>query len=368
MKENISVTRNSMIPKVGLLTYHHTTNFGSLLQTYSLYLAVKKLGYNCEIIDYRNETVEKREFLKHIYQCHSIREIKDHIKYSRFKKNKAQEFTKFCVEKLSVSNKRYNHSDINKVNGIYYCYLVGSDLVWDFSINAHDTAYMLDFANDKTKKVAFASSVGKIWEENDRIKVKRLLERFDSIGVREHAIQSELKQMLNKHVDFVCDPTMLLTTDEWHEMSSGRIISEDYILCYMANPGQSMYKDAIDYGIRHNLPVYLISYGWVPEGMNPIRPNRVDEFLSLILYAHTVFTASYHGMLFSLYFNKTFYYYNRGWKERMRSIAEVLNVTKREEWKRERNTEDIDYCEVNQKIDDFRKKSMGCLKSYLSED
>ena len=38
--------------KIGLITYHHTTNFGSLLQTYGLYKKVKDLGFECEIIDY----------------------------------------------------------------------------------------------------------------------------------------------------------------------------------------------------------------------------------------------------------------------------------------------------------------------------
>ena len=45
--------------KIGLLTYHHTTNFGSLLQTYALYRTVIGMGYSCEIVDYRNIDAEK---------------------------------------------------------------------------------------------------------------------------------------------------------------------------------------------------------------------------------------------------------------------------------------------------------------------
>ena len=71
---------------IGLITYHHTTNFGSLLQTYALYKTVTQMGYNCKVIDYRNDAVEKREFIKHIYQCKDLRELKEHIKYARFKK------------------------------------------------------------------------------------------------------------------------------------------------------------------------------------------------------------------------------------------------------------------------------------------
>lgn len=353
--------------KIGLLTYHHTTNFGSLLQTYGLYKAVQDMGYLCEVIDYRNEAVEKREFIKKVYQCHGLKEIKNHLKYSKFRKRKAIAFSVFVDKYLRISDKAYYRTDIAEVNGKYDCYLIGSDLVWDFTINDHDTTYMLDFASDDSKKIAFASSVGQIWEGIDRTEVTNLLNRFDNIGVREHSIQSELESMLTNQVDFVCDPTMLISSDVWKDMASNRLIEKDYVLCYMVNEGMTIYKDAMEYGKKYNLPVYLISYGWVPEGMQPIRPNSPEEFLSLIMHAHTVFSASYHGMLFSLYFNKEFYYYNRGWKERMKSIAEYLELTERETWKKDKKYKKISYEKINGKIELFREESLNKLRTYLEE-
>ena len=49
--------------RIGLLTFHDTTNFGSWLQTYALYEKVRQLGYNAEIIDYRCKGIELREKL-----------------------------------------------------------------------------------------------------------------------------------------------------------------------------------------------------------------------------------------------------------------------------------------------------------------
>lgn len=259
--------------KVGLLTYHHTTNFGSLLQTYALYKKVQELGYECEVIDYRNEAVEKREFVKKIYQYKSLRQIKNHLKYSKFRKRKAKAFADFVNKNMKVSEKPYYKNDIQEANGNYDCYLVGSDLVWDFTINDSDKTYMLDFADDKTKKVAFASSVGQIWKEEEQEIVKKLMNRFDHIGVREHSIQKKLKTITNKEVDFVCDPTMLVTSDNWKKIASPRCIAEDYVLVYMSNEGLSIYADAIEFGKKNNLAVYLITYGWAPEGMKAIRPN-----------------------------------------------------------------------------------------------
>lgn len=360
-------TENITLNKIGILTYHHTTNFGSLLQTYALYKSITNLGYVCEIIDYRNEAVEQREFVKKIYQCRGMREFKNYLQYSKYKKRKAEEFIRFLKDNFNVSPETYYKSNIAQANDRYDCFVVGSDLVWDFSINEHDTTYMLDFVEERKSRIAFASSVGSIWKENEKDEVKKLLGRFDAIGTREYAIQDELSRLLGKHVDFVCDPTMLLSPDEWDKLSSKQSIQENYVLCYMADESQSIYKDALEYGKMHGLPVYLISYDWVPGTMKAIRPYRVEEFLSLIKYADTVFTASYHGLLFSLYFNKNFYYYNRGWKERMKSISTYLALSNREHWTIDKEGALIDYALVNDKMDKFRKGSKEKLSMYLGK-
>ena len=366
MKNKLIIEPNET-KKVGLLTYHHTTNFGSLLQTFALYKTITEIGYTCEIIDYRNEAVEQREFIKKLYQCRSLREIKHHLQYSKYRRKKAKEFALFLCDKFDVSSKIYYRNNISEANSRYDCFVIGSDLVWDFSINGHDTTYMLDFVESGKGKIAFASSVGEIWHGTEMREVENLLIGFDAIGVREYAIQNKLNELLNRTVDFVCDPTMLIDPAEWEKMASNRIIQEDYVLCYMSNDGLTMYKDAVDYGEKHGLPVYLISYDWVPDNMRAIRPYRIEEFLSLIRYADTVFTASYHGMLFSLYFNKNFYYYNRGWKERMKSISEYLGLSDREHWTPDKGEEIIDYSLINSRMEKFREESKSRLAKYLGK-
>ena len=39
--------------KVGILTFHDEPNYGAFLQTYALSEAVKKMGFDVEIIDLR---------------------------------------------------------------------------------------------------------------------------------------------------------------------------------------------------------------------------------------------------------------------------------------------------------------------------
>lgn len=365
-QEDTGMSEKRKFQKVGLLTYHHTTNFGSLLQTYALYKAIQDLGFDCEVIDYRNSVVEAREFRKRAYQCRNIRELKDHLQYSGYKKKKAKEFLKFIAEELKTSKVIYSMDNIDRANDEYDCFLVGSDLVWDFSINGHDTTYMLDFVSKKKKKIAYASSVGAMWKDKDRDLAIGLLNQFDAIGVREQIVCDDLKEELKIPVDFVCDPTMLFSASEWDKLSDERLLKEDYIICYMADNRLSIYKDAVQYGIEHGIPVYLISYDWVPDDMKPIRPYKAEEFLSLIRYADTIFTASYHGMLFSLYFEKNFYYYNRGWKARMESVSRYLGLEDREHWKG-KDAKPLNYQKISPLMEALRKNSFTKLKSYFQK-
>lgn len=56
----------------------------------------------------------------------------------------------------------------------------------------------------------------------------------------------------------------------------------------------------------------------------------MDKSMLNCLHANTVFTASYHGLLYSLYFHKNVYYYNRENKSRMESLGEKLGISNRE--------------------------------------
>lgn len=348
--------------KLGLLTYHHTTNFGSLLQTYGLYKTVLKLGVACEVIDYHNIAVDKRETPIRLKNCRTFRDFVHYFIREPAKRKKEKCFNDFVKNNMSLSEMRYCLDNIAESNDKYDKFLVGSDLVWDYSINGNDCSYMLDFVKDDTKKLAYASSAGSIWREKE--KVSHLLGSFAHIGVREEAICEVLTKWLKKDVDFVCDPTMLLEAEEWKSMATERKIKGRYILCYFQDKEGKIYEDALAYGKKHNLPVYVIAYHKIPRGLRSVHPVAVEEFLSLILYADAVFTASYHGMLYSLYFNRKFFYYNRGWTARMESIAKYLNVESREGLQCE--NEEIDYEEINHRMDTFRKKSIDRLNAYLA--
>lgn len=44
--------------KIGIVTYHRALNYGAVLQCMSLYSALKRLGHDVEVVDYRPEAIE----------------------------------------------------------------------------------------------------------------------------------------------------------------------------------------------------------------------------------------------------------------------------------------------------------------------
>ena len=50
--------------KVGILTWHYYSNYGSALQAYALQSLLKQQGYNVDIINYRNVKYGKQSRIK----------------------------------------------------------------------------------------------------------------------------------------------------------------------------------------------------------------------------------------------------------------------------------------------------------------
>ena len=53
--------------KVGIITFHASHNYGSMLQAYALQQTVLRLGHECEIINLRT-SIQKRYYLPFLLQ------------------------------------------------------------------------------------------------------------------------------------------------------------------------------------------------------------------------------------------------------------------------------------------------------------
>lgn len=353
--------------KIGLLTFHRTTNFGSCLQTYGLYKKISDLGYECEVIDYRCPAIEKREQLQSNKLSFHPKNLAKQILLQPAINKKAKELFNFSYKHMKVS-RPYFPDDIDKSEEEYDKFFVGSDIVWGIDITNNDFTYFLDFVSDQSKKYAFSSSVGSYTETEQDSKISNLLGDFSQIAVRENEAVAWIKRLSQMDSTWVCDPTMLLTKDEWLSLLPIYSVKKKYVLVYFADDTGKCVSDAIHYAKKHNLAVWMINYSLPAKGTKTVKPSSLNDFLSLIYNAETIFTASYHGMLFSIYFEKNFYFYTRAHSTRVLSLASRLKIENRcGTWLKEISDEPINYTVVNSLVKDFRDQSISVLKGMLGE-
>ena len=135
-----------------------------------------------------------------------------------------------------------------------------------------------------------------------------MLRKFDSITVREKTAVEFLKK-INIDSSMVCDPTLLLTSDDWNkiiEKPNNKKIPSKYILYYSVNCRKYSWKIAKKIAKKTGLKVInleehpkIIGSGFMNDYM-----EGPAQFLYLIKNAEYVVTNSFHGTIFSIIFKR----------------------------------------------------------------
>ena len=352
--------------KIGLVTIHDTQNYGSLLQTFGLYKAIESLGYNIELIDYRNKIITEREKPITEKKVHSPKDILKRMLWGKAQKEKYNNIWKFINKNMKVTES-FTDETSYKRNKEFDTFITGSDIVWGTNITGRDLTYFLNFTNNDKKRIAISSSVGTKWEGDIVEEIGNLLARYSNIAVREQMAADWIKELYNMNVKVTCDPTLLWDSKFWSKFINPNFKKkEKYILIYAVNPDKKNISDGIRYAKEHGYKAYFVNFYTPVKETVTVRPTTVYDWITLIANAEVIFSASYHGLLFSLYFNRPVFYYNRGEKSRMISLAKELQIEHREGTNENiQNDKKIDFKEINNSLEKIRKNSWDIIKEFL---
>lgn len=300
--------------KTGLLTFHHAHHYGAQLQAYALMKKIEGAGTDCEIINYvRPDTTEADRLFKTGFSARALlSNVNTIVNYSQLKKRKAR-FDSFINNDMKLSKKFYHsYEELLKDRPEYDAYVCGSDQIWNpfiFKEKTYDPAFFADFAKGG-RHIAYAPSFG-ITEipEDKREDLRRYLERFDCLSVREKQGEKIIRDVAGRDSVTVLDPTLLLTGDEWGGLSAEPTFKEPYILCYfISDPARySGYVKVLSE--KYGLPVVSLcgARRVVPQTRHIVLDAGPREFLGLFRNASMVCTNSFHGTVFSITFKKEFY-------------------------------------------------------------
>lgn len=302
-----------MSKKIGIITIQGD-NYGATLQAVALNSFLNSMGFDAENLDYndvnrvKNSLSFKQKIINDLWTKVAVRLI--------IGNKKKEKFEAFRQANLKFSKGQWRSKEALAADYPEYdIYISGSDQIWNPDVMRDDYNYLLSFAPDSAKKIAYASSFGKSkLPDNKKDTYKKYLSRFDNIAVREKSGKDIVNDLLGYEPEQVVDPTLLLNADEWSKVTDYKPADEKYILCYYM-PGDNTVCGAIkkiseDISKKTGYKIInlgLKEYYKFKSGMD----CRVDagpaDFVNLFLGAEYVVTNSFHGTAFSTNFNKKVY-------------------------------------------------------------
>lgn len=294
--------------KIGIITYHFARNYGAVLQCFALQTYLKNLGYQVEIINYINENqLYNNDYFKHGKNIKSFIINLLLIPFLNKRKKKNFKFDEFNKKYLNLSKKVKNLRELEELCKMqkYDFIISGSDQVFNPNIEDFDLSFLIPFKTS-SNVISYAASTGNATEK-DLESIKKYLENFDSISIREKKDIVKFKNILKKPISVVPDPVILITKDEWEKYIS-KNSNEKYLVCYFLHKNimKREYNIARKIAKDKKLKLVIINarFNWMSLKRNCILDAGPLEFINLIYNSSYVCTDSFHGTLFALIFNK----------------------------------------------------------------
>ena len=375
---------------VGIITIWQTNNYGAELQAFALQRKLNLMGASCENIDfpfYKNPDFHKFRSKKSEYSIGLTNMLKEMFfpVFNRISRGKNPQTT---LERLhnfhqfylltNRSERRYlSVQSLYKEPPRYDIFMTGSDQVWNPRIPIAHAPFFLDFAPMESPRVSYASSFGvDRLPEQAKPYFQKWLNSFSYISVREQKGVEFVQKLTGKGAVHVLDPTLLLTAAEWGRIAANPRHSEPYLLLYDLLPSQKIIALAKDLASVLKLKIYRIcrDSGTKPEpGIIQFPAAGPQDFLALFKNSSFVITNSFHGMVFSILFEKEFRVLipetmkNRG---RISSLIQLLelnqNVINEPDLKNWNIKHVTDFSKVNSLLKLSREKSENYLKKVLA--
>lgn len=336
--------RKKVINKVAIMTFHMAHNYGAMLQTYGLENAVNRLGVSCEVLDYRFPYIDQWNGMKTLRETQkeygfllgTAKYLRRYIKDYRKANLRRRKFNDFMRHGLKLSKDTYfKAEELETVE--YDAVLFGSDQIWNPELtNGMALEYMGKyFKADKMRLIAYAASCGtESLKEEFREEYYPLLKRYTAIGVREKGLTDFIIQEYKLCAQTVLDPVFLLNKEDWKQLSeeSDIAIDKPYVLIYAFQTGDEIYQLARKIAKERKLKLVTIGYQKYNSlnDMMQLTECGPKDFVSLIQNADFICTTSFHGMAFSIIFEKDFYCIGHPkYSKRNSDLLELLGMSDR---------------------------------------
>lgn len=382
--------------KIGILTQPLHANYGGLLQNYALQQVLLRAGHEVETIDWYPSYNSLRERLYRVKRA--MLSVFFPEKYPKLRYRITEEERNVIQRNTNHFISTYiNHTEkvsseegfITKAKeGNYAAYVVGSDQCWRPRYNAFLSSMFLDFVKgEKTKRIAYAASFGTDQWEFTQEKTSicaPLAQNFDFVSVREDSGVKLCKEHLGVNAVHVLDPTLLLTKEDYIHLieAEKEPKSQGTLFNYILDPDSV--KSAFINRVAKERE--LKSFQVLPKCQEETRTKQdvknhiedcvfpgVTTWLRAFLDAEMTIVDSFHGMVFSIIFNKPFWVIgnaNRG-MSRFTSLLKMFHLQDRlldaNQLQEVDINRPIDWASVNTILEQKRDECKNLLLTEISK-
>lgn len=365
--------------KVGIITMHRVQNYGSALQAYALQAYISKQGYAAELIDYIYPNVKHKQ---RVPLKKRIKHLLFELFFARPLRRKSKRFERFYSSFYKCSAEQFPSADSVMAHDYPYDILVtGSDQVWNPIHVLNDMVFFLPFARPHTPTIAYAPSFSVASIPQEYIgTIRPYIEAYDYLSVREKSGLDIVRSLTNREAELVCDPTLLLTSEEWGALAemSDYVITEPYILVYVLSYAYNPYPDinAIIEQVQQELELPLILLDAPVLDMKFKNARFIKDagpldFLRLMKHASFVITTSFHGTAFALNFGIPFYSVIRdrsGFDTRMVNLIDAVGADRAIIYNRPIDKPiAMDYTDVRLRLEALRRHSQEFIFNSLKQ-
>lgn len=312
--------------KIGIVNFHPSSNYGGMLQYYALQTVLERMGHDVELVN--------RRWGNYIAPRPSLR---SRLIAGITPPRQANPFDRFRKKYLHISSLITSKSDLSEYAKTKDAILAGSDQIWNVDcMDLMGGYYLLDWVPDSLRRLSYSASFGTDSYGFDQKKIKltkKLLNRFESISVRENTGVELCNSLFGVKAVQHIDPTLLLKIDDYKSLFLNCTeYRGDYILSYFLD--KTVEKKRLVKQLCKQEGIKSIDNNPQTNRLQRIlKPSvyeqpSIQQWLRNIFEARLVVTDSFHGMVFSLLFNKPFICIgnNKRGITRFNSLCETFDI------------------------------------------
>ncbi len=377
--------------KIGILTLPFNNNYGGFLQEYALMTVLKRMGHDVWFIDLqlnpqRSLWNTHSDFIKRFIKKYILKKDNIHFlipskerRYNELNRIIAWQHTRPFVDKYLCPKISPVYSSeeltyvIDKVH--FDAFISGSDQIWRPRYMSYflKTAYFDFLEGRKEKRITYAASFGvDEWEYSPELtkNCAELIKKIDAVSVREESGIALCKKYFGIDAQWVLDPTMLLEKEDYETLFENAQTQQSPgdLFCYILD-NVAEKQELIDHTARQlSLTPFCIGRRDHYTNVEDKVTEPVEMWLRGFYDAKFVITDSFHGIVFSILFNKPFVVCTNKMRgnTRIDSLLKIFDIDGRLVTGSDYNgLYNLDYSEINRIIAKERAKSITYLSNAL---